>query len=562
MHNLASLMAERISAGLQRRTLTTPSRWACNCRVMKSPFPGKWNHRHHPWLKEMQDSDAQENVGPKGAQMGFTEAVLNISFFSMDVKGIDVLYVLPSQKPDASDFSAARFDAALELSPHLGNMFSDVKNVGHKTAGAVNFYLRGSKSRGGLKSIPVGLVILDELDEMDQDNVPLAWERMAGQPEKSIWKISTPTINNYGINKEYIKSSQNHFYFKCPSCSRFTELLFPDSLIITADDLLDQENLAKSHLICKECKNKLPQIEYQLGNKHMGADEAKADWLESGKWIETIGNRDIKGWHIPQLYSTTVHPPEIAAQYLKAQLDKSEEQEFWNSKMGMPHEVKGARITDEEINACKGEYINEQLDPSGLITMGIDVGTWCHYEICQWTQPQGIYRGADINMMSHCKMIAFGKVRSFDELDHLMWRFRVAFAVIDAQPERRKSIEFCNRFYGHARACFYPQGVNGKEIHINKDEPSISVDRTSWLDLSLGRFFNKRITIPKNVSVEYCGHVKAIVRTYEKDQWGNPVGVYVTGTEEDHHAHARNYAEIALPLAMSVQAAKDISGVM
>jgi hypothetical protein len=45
----------------------------------------------------------------------------------------------------------------------------------------------------------------------------------------------------------------------------------------------------------------------------------------------------------------------------------------------------------------------------------------------------------------------------------------------------------------------------------------------------------------------------SIVRIYEKDVDGNPIGKYVkAGSDDDHFAHARNYSEIALPLAASL----------
>jgi hypothetical protein len=546
---LSNLFRERIANGLSRKTITSASKWACKYRIMGgNSYPGPWTFEHHPWLEAMHDSTAQENVGMKGAQVGFTETVLDIALYNMDIHAKDVLYVLPSKTPDASDFSAARFDTMLELSPYIARMFSNTKNVGHKKAGSVNFYLRGANSRGGLKSVPVGLVVLDELDEMNEDNVPLAWERTSGQLEKSIWKISTPTIKNEGIHAEYVLSSQNHYFFKCPCCSRFTELIFPDCLVITAEELIDPR-VEDSHLICKECKGTLP---------HKG----KSVFFRGSQWVEGYADRDIKGWHINQLYSPTVTPVEIAKKYLKARQDKSEEQEFWNSKMGVPHEVDGARLSDQDLKACEGEYLNGELRPAGVVTMGVDVGVWLHVEIDQWRPPSTGAAGADINMLCVPRVLKQLKVKHFEELDDLMWEWKVHFAVLDAQPERRKAIEFCNRFYGHARTCFYPNGISGKEIHLSKDEPSLNVDRTSWLDLSLGRFFAKKIQIPKNADLEYRTHMKAMVRKYEKDQFGNPIGVYVTGKEADHYAHARNYAEIALPQAMTLGASRSIAGVL
>ena len=88
---------------------------------MGQPFPGPWSFKYHPWIREMHDATEEMIVGQKGAQLAFTECVLNKAFFNIDVKGVSVLYVLPANTPDASDFSKARFDPALELSPHLSS---------------------------------------------------------------------------------------------------------------------------------------------------------------------------------------------------------------------------------------------------------------------------------------------------------------------------------------------------------------------------------------------------------------------------------------------------------
>lgn len=546
-HQLAQLIAERIAAGLQRKSVTTCSKWAEQYRIMGQPYPGPWSFKHHPWLKEMHDSDAELNVGQKSAQMGYTECVLNKTFFNIDVRGIDCLYILPAQNPDASDFSAARFDAALELSTHLSKIFSEVKNVGHKRAGTTNLYIRGSRSRSGLKSVPVGFIVLDELDEMTQEHIPLALERASGQREHSAWMISTATIDNFGINSYFLKSSQNHFYFPCPHCSRHIELKFPESLQITATDL-DDAALKSTQLICYECK---------IALNH----RTKPEWLAPGKWVETYPEREIKGWHVNQLYSSTVRPDQIASLYLLSLSDKAAEQEFWNSKLGMPHVVEGARVTDEQISACMGDYT--RIDPTRnnrIITMGIDVGSWLHYEIDEWVLPP-YGSGADMNIFSQCRVLTYGKVRQFEELDILFMNWGVHFAVIDAQPERRKSIEFANRFYGRVRVCWYPNGINGKTVHLNDTEQSVSVDRTSWLDLSLGRFRRGKpwIILPKDIDLEYRTQIKAQVRVYQNDKNGNPIGRYIKGQDADHYGHARNYAEIALPLAASLGMATDIT---
>ncbi|MDA4133386.1 MAG: phage terminase large subunit family protein, partial [Thaumarchaeota archaeon] len=83
------MIAERVSAGLARKSATTCSRWAERYRVMGEPYPGPWRFRHHPWLRGMMDSDAELNIGMKAAQIGYSEAVLNRTFFTLDVKKQD-----------------------------------------------------------------------------------------------------------------------------------------------------------------------------------------------------------------------------------------------------------------------------------------------------------------------------------------------------------------------------------------------------------------------------------------------------------------------------------------
>ena len=548
MNPLAQMIAERVSSGLKRKSIVSCSRWAEAYRIMcneDGPYP--WRFTYHPWLRGMHDSESEMNVGQKAAQLGFTECVLNRAFYTLDVKRQDVLYVLPSQTPDASDFSSGRFAPALELSPHLATMFGDVSNVGHKRAGSANLYVRGSRSRSQLKSVPVGFLVLDEVDEMTLENLPMAFERMSGQRDKASWLISTPTHENIGINDYFNRSSQNHFYFECPSCARLVELKWPESIIITADDF-DDPRLKDTHLICTECKAVLPH-------------ETKHEWLSTGRWVESFPGRDSKGWFITQLYSCFVSPPKIAEFFIRSTTDKAAETEFYNQKLGQPHAVDGAKLTDDDINRCMHGYKREELPrQTGLVTLGVDVGAWLHYEIDDWTLPEYV-SGTDLSIYAQCRTLTFGKVKNFEDLDLLMLKWGVRYCVIDAQPERRKAIEFCNRFYGRAKVCFYANGVNGRTLMVNENEQSVSVDRTTWLDMSLGRVRRGKpwILLPSDVDAEYRAHMKALVRDYRNDQHGNPVGRYVKAEkDQDHYAHARTYAEIALPLAASMGTSTDL----
>lgn len=490
----------------------------------------------------MHDSRFPSNVGQKSAQVGFTEAVLNICFYTLDVKKMDVLYVLPNNRPDSTDFSAGRFDKALELSPHLQRMFSDVKNVGHKRAGYANMYIRGSNSRSQLKAIPVGLLILDEVDEMEQKNIPLAKQRLAGQLERFDWEISTPTVPEHGVNLSFKESTQDHFFFKCPCCSRSIELKYPESLVICGENRNDPL-YNDTHLICYECKGVLHH-------------QAKIEFLRNGKWQSQFPGRTTRGFYINQLYSMNLHPKIQALAYFDSLKNEFAEQEFYNSNLGLTHTVAGARLTDEMIEACRGSYRMIDYANTGIITMGCDVGKVLHVTVNDW-QLHG-RTGTDVNTYATARNLHHGVVKNFEELDQIMMDFHIAFGVVDSQPETREALKFANRFYGKVRLCRYVNGLVGKNTVLKDNDLIINVDRTSWMDQTASRFKQGTIRLPIDTLHEFKEQIKAPLRVPQRDKDGNPIVRYVNGSRDDHWFHALTYAEIALPLSLGMGINSDI----
>jgi hypothetical protein len=547
MEDLAQLLKQRVASGLRRKSITTAGKWAQEYRIMGPPCPGRWSYEHHPWAEEPQECIAEQMVAQKAAQMAFTEIALNKTFKAIDIDAYNVLYILPSLHPDARDFSTSRFDAALELSPHLASLFTDVKNIGHKRAGSANLFIRGSRSRSQLKSIPANLIVFDEVDEMVFENITLAMERMSGQLQRQVYMISTPTIENFGINVYFKQGDQRHYMFKCPHCSRLTELVFPDCLHICGDSFEDPA-IKESYIFCKECKHKLDHA-------------AKKTFLAKGnaEWVPTVQGTEIVSYYINQLYSIILPPYKIAELCFKAEQDPTDEQELYNSKGGLPHVVKGGKVTDEQITACIGHNCDVRPSSNSFVTMGVDVGKVLHVEIDEWNFNHRVFE-ADLNALASCRVLKFLRVPNFHDLDELMLEFRVGYCVIDIEPETRSSLEFAKRFLHSVRMCKYAQGVSGKLIKDNPEELSVQVNRTSWLDLSLGRFKKRTITLPTDVDVEYREHICAPTRIYDKDRDGNPVGRYESGKNPDHYAHARNYAEIALALGVQLGGNRDFRG--
>ena len=552
--SLKDMLALTFVEGVRSRTVHTCSRWAEHRRIMGSPFEGPYSFKYFPWAKDIHDCQAQFTVAMKSAQAGVTEVGINRAFFVLDQLKRDVLYVMPTSL-NASDFSKARFSGALNLSPYLKNMFTDTNTVGLKSTGVNSLYIRGSRGDSNLKSIPVSELILDEVDEMDQKAIWLALERLSGQVHKHVVAISTPTIPKYGIHKLYLSSTQEHFYFKCPCCGRMTELIWPDCIEIIGESVHDPR-CKESFLKCKECKNKLDQK-----SKHI--------WLNGAEWIATATNVDpeeSRGFHVNQMYSSTVTPGELVIAYHRGQGDEAANKEFHNSKLGLPFIGTGAQVTDDMIdNAIRNYTLNDPRPEVGgkrCITMGVDQGKWNYVSVCEWFIDQ---YSSDINVATKSKLLWFGKFLEDDwiVLNELMREWQVRACVIDADPQINEARRFARRFHGYVWLCRYRRGQTAKEVAVTEEDggaPMATVDRTNWLSCTLGRFKTKptRIDLPRDLTLEYRDHLKSLVRTYEKDETGNPVATFVE-TGPDHFAHSLNYAEIALPFAASMTTGQDIS---
>src|SRR5690606_17144495 len=125
----------------------------------------------------------------------------------------------------------------------------------------------GGRSRSQLKSVPTALIILDEVNEMPEENIPLALERFSGQDVKQAMLLSTPDVPGHGINKYYMDSTMERFFFKCLFCGKHIEWKFPESIVITAERVTER-SLRDSHYICYECKHPYTQEEKIEATSH------------------------------------------------------------------------------------------------------------------------------------------------------------------------------------------------------------------------------------------------------------------------------------------------------
>jgi phage terminase large subunit GpA-like protein len=400
------------------------------------------------------------------------------------------------------------------------------------------------------------VLVLDEVDRMSQKKIHLALTRLDGQLQRLVWAISTPTVPEYGVHTLYLQSTQEHFFFKCPSCSRRIELLWADSVEIIGESATDPRR-HESYLKCLECKAKLPH-------------EAKPEFLAKGEWHPTVdgGDPEYRGFWLPQLYSFVKTPGKTVSEYLLGHGDEAAATEFHNSKLGLPYVGEGAQVTDDLISQQISDFTTQDPRPlrggqDRLFTMGIDQGKICWWSVCEWFFNDYV---PDLNSVAVPKLRAFGTFLETDWefADHLMWEWQILACVVDADPDISEARRFAKRFNKEGTNCVYlcryRRGKTAKEIGLAEEHtgaPIATVDRTNWLTATLGRFRSGRIMLPSDTTDEYKAHLKSLVRTYEKNDDGD-MEVVFKKRGPDHYAHSLNYAEIGLPLAASIFSGENV----
>lgn len=308
MENLSGgrVYREAFWVGLAPDTEVTVSEWADKYRILSTTSaaePGQWRTSRTPYLKEIMDcfspmSNIEEVVVMKGAQIGYSEALVNIICFTIDVTSGPLLMVQPTVDL-AKRFSKQRIDPAIEFCERLKDKVSDPRSrdsgntmLAKEFPGGIAV-LTGANSAVGLRSMPARLLLMDELDGMgndvegEGDPVLLAKARTRTFARRKICLGGTPTFD--GTSKTaaaFAETDQRRYFVPCPHCMEFQTIEWPRIKWPKGEP-------DKAALVCEHCEKSIPEYH-------------KTKMLEQGQWRPTnpeAKNKRQAGFHISSLYS-------------------------------------------------------------------------------------------------------------------------------------------------------------------------------------------------------------------------------------------------------------------
>jgi hypothetical protein len=497
------ILRDRFPAYMERRKKVLPlAEWVASSNITLDGRPFSFDR--HEYLVQPYSDTHPDQVEMKATQMGLTSKAMLRTMYAArygDYRGI--LYLFPS-KSDVLDFSKGRISPLIADNPDtIGKWVTETDSAGIKKVWNTFLYLRGMRSRVGLKSVPADLIVYDELDEAPQKGIDMAQERMAHSEIKESLKLSNPTIPDYGIDKAFQLTDQRYWLLKCPCCGHYTclEDTFPDCLVEV------QERVIRA---CERCQSEL--------NPAMG------EWVAKHPRVT-----DQRGYHYSQLFSQFVDPADI----LKHFRTTTNLQDFYNLKIGSAYIEAENRLGVEEVLYLCGSGGIESSNP-GPCSMGVDQGKDLHVVIGR--------RGLD----RPDSLIHLGVYRDWEELDRLMDVFKVQRCVVDALPETRNARAFAERHRAKVYLNYYQIGVKGGTAWNDKDF-TVACNRTESMDESHNQVLFRKLFLPKRCGIveEFAQHLHNVAKKIEEDEdTGSKRYVYVKlGT--DHFRHAFNYECLA-----------------
>ena len=478
------------------------SEWIDESKLTVDQLPFTYNK--HEYLREIYKDDHPYLVNMKATQGGFTlKALLRMVYKCrfMPIKG--VLYLFPS-RTDVSDMSKGRLDPLIDENPDsIGQWVQDTDAANIKRIGKSFVYLRGMKSRVGLKSVPVDFVIFDELDEAPQTMVEWAIERMAHSEDGGdVEMLSNPTLPDYGIDKVFGETDQRFWLLKCSGCNTFHNLVdeFPNCFVTKKNGDVIRA--------CLKCGKEL--------------DPANGVWV--AKKPDVTAKR---GYQYSQLYSQ--FPAADPKKILEVFKTTNNLRAFYNLKIGVPYIEAENRLSIEEILAlCGSDGIASSDD--GPCFMGVDQGKDLHVVIGKKAEQK---KG---------KIAHLGVYKEWTELDGLMRNFNVTRAVVDAMPELRNARSFAERFKGRVFLNFYRDFQKGK-YKWDEEDLTVSCNRTESLDASHNEILMAELILPKRCDIveTFAKHLHNTAKKLEEDEESGSKRYIYVKLGEDHFRHALNY---------------------
>jgi Phage terminase large subunit (GpA) len=282
------------------------------------------------------------------------------------ISSFNVLYVSPTNQ-QTKTFSMDRLKEPIETSDIAKAWTTTKLSDSVFTKQFINLskislrYAYHSADR--VRGIPADMILIDELQDIITDNIPVIEECASHSPYKLFTYSGTPKSLNNAVEKYWTDfSTQNEWVVPCEHHG------VPGDPSTWFWNVLGEENIGSKGLICSSCHNPIFSMHPQ------------AQWASMNPSVKTKLKDYYEGFRIPQLMVPWLEWHEILDKQRK--LDRSV---FFNEVLGLSYDSGTRPLTKRDImDNCKTgllmrpdilSSIVRQLGGASPIFCGIDWGT-------------------------------------------------------------------------------------------------------------------------------------------------------------------------------------------
>ena len=247
----------------------------------------------------------------KGAQVGMTTLAIGFALYCVIVHRLNVGYFLPDQ--DFADrFDQTRVRPALRRKG-LASIMREGKYRGASPKGLKEFpcrggsrflYILGLRDIGNAISIPLDVLIRDEVDDLPPDNLKWSNDRIDASPLALTLNLAVGRTPGAGIHAMYEAGDQRRWRVSCPACR--------------AESVLEEnwpQILNGDALVCPACGGSLDR--------------------RTGRWKAACVRPRHRSYRLSQLAVGAVRLDRVAAKWAAARLP-SEKARFRCSALATP----------------------------------------------------------------------------------------------------------------------------------------------------------------------------------------------------------------------------------
>ena len=393
---------------------------------------GPYSTRLYPYVREVLEAISDPSVQRVslcwGSQTSKTTTFYVMLGYTIDQRPRPILWVFPNEQLVRA-FSSDRWipfcEESKAIRKHMPKRFEgqidrDRITLQKQEFDTCTMNLVGAGSSANIRSFPVSVLVLDEIDVIDEQTRRECLDRIKGRTDYKIFQSSTPVNEWGGIWQEFNEGDKRRYFVTCPHCKAQITFRWKNDegkLNVIWDEAANLEGgqydltrvQSSARYICESCKGEI-------------TDSQKLKMVRGGEWIagNTNAAKGSRSYHLNSMYSPIITFGRMAVEYLNAKETVDGLRAFTLGWLAEPYKADQGLIDPTEFRALEmeGHERGEVFGDYRIISVDVQRSYFV------W-----IVRGFDKDGTSY--LIDNGMAQDFEDFETIIDRYEIQKGCID-----------------------------------------------------------------------------------------------------------------------------------